>query len=113
MYSYICNGVVKPDNCSVSCLNVLLCVVASDFKEPLKMQQGITAVVPSVLLIFHMFIASHKILPRPTNDCKYHWNAPEGNWGESEWLQRPRKNSLKPMVGHISQITPQSSPFPF
>ena len=72
MYSYICNGVVKPDNCSVSCLNVLLCVVASDFKEPLKMQQGITAVVPSVLLIFHMFIASHKILPRPTNDCKYH-----------------------------------------
>ncbi|KAI4551676.1 hypothetical protein MJT46_017928 [Ovis ammon polii x Ovis aries] len=62
------SGVVKPDNCSVSCLNVLLCVVASDFKEPLKMQQGITAVVPSVLLIFHMFIASHKILPRPTND---------------------------------------------
>ena len=84
MYSQICNGVVKPDNCSVSCLNVLLCVVASDFKEPLKMQQGITAVVPSVLQIFHIFITSHKILPRPTNDYMYSWSAPEGNWGESE-----------------------------
>lgn len=62
---------VKPDNCSVSCLNVLLCVVASDFKELLKTQQGITAVVPRILLIFHMFITSHKILPRPTNDYLY------------------------------------------
>lgn len=45
------------DNCSISCLNVLLFIVASDFKEPLKMQQGITAVVPGIspdiiLLIF-------------------------------------------------------------
>lgn len=37
---------MKPDNCSVSYLNVPLCVAASDFKEPLKMQQGIAAVVP-------------------------------------------------------------------
>lgn len=75
---------MKPDNCSVSCLNVLLCVVASGFKEPLKMQQGLTAVVSSVLLIFHMFITSHKILPRTTNDCMYSWTASEGSGREFE-----------------------------
>lgn len=73
-----------PDNCSVSCQNMLLCVVASDFKEPLKIQQVITAVVPSVLLIFHMFITSHKILSGPTNDYMCSWTSQEGNWDESQ-----------------------------
>lgn len=74
----------KPDNYNISCINVLLCIVASDFKEPFKMQQGITAVVPSVFLVFHMFITSHKIVSRPTNDYMCSWTAPEGNWRESE-----------------------------
>lgn len=43
------------------------------------MQQGITAVIPSILLIFHMFITSHKILPRTANDDMYSWTAPEGS----------------------------------
>lgn len=112
MYQQNCSGVVKPDNCSVSCLNVLLCIVASDFKEPLKMQQGITAVVPSILLIFHMFITSHKILPRTTNDDMYSWTAPEGSQklnhagGISETHQEV---AHAPSVCHISFIAPKSS----
>lgn len=93
MYQQICSGVAKPDNCSVSCLNVLLYIMASDFKEPFKMQQGITAMGSSVLLIFHMFITSHKILARPTDDQRGSWTAPEGNWGDSKSFGQDYRDS--------------------
>lgn len=64
------------------------------------MQQGTTAVVPSIL-IFQTFITSHKILLKPADDCiqlACHRSKLRRDWIMQVPLQRPTKNSPKPTV---------------